>query len=878
VQPLGPVPVKGLPEPVEVYVLLGPGPARTRLEAASGRGLGLFVGRDAELDHLQSALKRAGDGSGQVVAVVGEPGVGKSRLVWEFTRSHRTYGWLVLESGSVSYGKATPYLPLIDLLRTYFRLESRDDPRQIREKVTGKLLTLDEALGPAHEAILALLDVPMEDSRWQTLDPPERRQQTVDALRRLVLRESTVQPLVLVFEDLHWVDAESQAVLDALVAALPAARVLLIVNYRPEYRHNWASKMYYAQLRIDSMLPESADELLRGLLGMDASLGPLKRLLVQRTEGNPLFLEESVRALVENDVLVGQRGDYRLAQRLEAIHIPATVRAVLAARIDRLLPEDKRLLQSAAVIGKEVPLGLLEAIASTPAPVLRAALTRLHDAEFLYEAGLFPEPKYIFTHALTHEVAYGSLLAERRRDLHAQIVGAIERLHADRLAEHIEALAHHALRGEVWERAVTYCREAGAKAFDRSANHEAAGRIEEALEALGRLPQSPRTMEQGIDLRFELRHAITHTASGYRGVLEHLRKAEALALALGDRRRLGRVFDFMSNSRRAAGELDEAVELAGRALAIGEELKDLGLEVAARLHLGMTLQELGEYRAATEHLARTAGMLDGDRARERFGLAVPPAVLSRVYLAPGLAEQGFFADAMNCADTARWLAETAGRRLDLGYALRAALFTYLWKGDFDHARAWGERLFELSRAEDLGVTQSMGLAMLGYAEALSGHMARARSLLQEALAGSAERHVSGFDPLFGAWLGEVLMLEARFVEAHDRTHIALALARGRRQRGYEAWALRLLGEIGAHGGPPDFASAEGAFREALTLATQLGMRPLVAHCHLGLGKLYLRTDRCEQARERLATATTMYRDMGMTNWLEKAVAEMSGLG
>ena len=292
VTPLGPVPVKGLGEPVEVFELTGAGAARTRLEAAARRGLTRFVGRTAELDQLRDALDRARLGHGQVVAVVGEPGLGKSRLFWEFTRSHRVHGWLILESASVPYGKATAYLPVIELLRGYFAIDSRDDPRKIREKVTGKVLTLTPTLGPAVPALLALLDVPADEPSWQALDPLQRRQQTLDAVRRLLLRESEVQPLVVVFEDLHWIDGETQTLLDSLVESLPAAHLLLLVNYRREYRHAWGSKTYYRQLRIDPLPPGSADELLDALLGTDAALGPLKQLLIERTEANPLFLEE----------------------------------------------------------------------------------------------------------------------------------------------------------------------------------------------------------------------------------------------------------------------------------------------------------------------------------------------------------------------------------------------------------------------------------------------------------------------------------------------------------------------------------------------------------------------------------------------------------
>jgi predicted ATPase len=390
------------------------------------------------MEQLRRALEQARQGRGQVAAVVGEPGVGKSRLVFELTHSHRVEGWLVLEARSVSYGRATSYLPIIELLQVYCRIGNRDTYREIREKVTGKLLTLDRALEPTLLALLALLDVPVEDPQWQALDPPQRRQRILEAVKRLLLRETQAQPVLLVFEDLHWIDSETQALLDILVESLPTVRLLLLVSYRPEYRHTWGSKTFYTQLRLDPLPPETAGELLDTLLGSDAALTPLKTLLTMRTGGNPLFIEESVRTLVETQALLGERGAYQLAQAVETVQVPATVQAILAARIDRVSPDEKRLLETAAVIGKDVPFPLLQAIAGENEETLHRGLNQLRAAEFLYETTLFPDLEYTFKHALTHEVAYGSLLQERRRALHARIVDVIEARSPDRLAEHVD--------------------------------------------------------------------------------------------------------------------------------------------------------------------------------------------------------------------------------------------------------------------------------------------------------------------------------------------------------------------------------------------------------------------------------------------------------
>src|SRR5207247_7749199 len=319
--------------------------------------------RERELEQLALALEHVRKGHGQILGVVGEAGVGKSRLFWEFIESHRNRDLLILVSSAASHGKATRYLPVIDLLKVYVQIEPRDDVSKIRERVREKVLSLESALAPTVSPVLALLDVPIDDAQWQALEPAQKQRRTLEAVKLLLLEESRLQPVTVVFEDLHWIDSKTQAVLETLVESVPSHRVLLLLSYRPEYQHAWSNKSYYAQLRLDPLSPESAHALLDVLVGRDVATAAVKAVLIERTGGNPFFLEESVRAAIETGVLVGDRGDYRLTRSAGEIRVPATVQAVLAARIDRLSPEDKALLQTAAVIGKDVPFALLKVVA-----------------------------------------------------------------------------------------------------------------------------------------------------------------------------------------------------------------------------------------------------------------------------------------------------------------------------------------------------------------------------------------------------------------------------------------------------------------------------------------------------------------------------------
>jgi class 3 adenylate cyclase/tetratricopeptide (TPR) repeat protein len=877
VNPLGPVPVKGLPELIAVYELRRAGPLRSRFHAAAARGLTRFVGREGELDQLRQALGRASGGHGQVVAIVGEPGVGKSRLVWEVTHSPRVHGWLVLQAGSVSYGQATSYVPVIDLLKRYFAIDDRDGQRAVREKLTGKLVTLDRAQEGSLPALLSLLDVPTEDPQWPTLDPPQRRRRTLEAVKRLLLRESQVQPLLVVVEDLHWIDAETQALLDGLVESLPAARLLLLVNYRPEYQHSWGSRTSYTQLRLDPLPPETAEELLGALLGSDAGLDALKRLLIARTEGNPFFLEESVRALAETGVLLGERGAYRLERPLPTIQVPATVQAVLAARIDRLPPGDKAMLQTASVVGKDVPLALLQAIAEPAEDELHAAIGRLQAAEFLYEAGLFPDLEYTFTHALTHEVAYGSLLQERRRTLHGQIVATIERRYPDRLAEHLDRLAHHAFRGEAWGKAVTYLRQAGAKAFARSAYREALAYFEQALAALTHLPETRETQEQAVDPRFDLRNALFPLAEFGR-IEGYLREAEALAGKLDDQRRLGWVSTYMaSHHALTGGDAAQVHTFAQRVEAIAETLGDVPLQVVAQYFLATACIISGDYRGTEDLCRKLMQSLQGERTREQYGVAVFPAVLSRAHLARALAERGMFDEGDAHGHEAIRMAETLDHPYSIIWACLGLAYLDNLRGDLSQAAHLLERAVALCREWNITIWIPLATASLGHVYARSGRLGEGISWLQQGLTAFKSVGIGYLQSLSVVQLGEASLLAEQVEDARACAERAVRLARQRGERGHEAWALRLLGEIAFHQSRPDVATAEAHYGAAIALADELGMRPLAAHCHLGLGTLYAKIGRLEQARTELSTAIDLDRAMEMTFGLPQAEAALAGV-
>jgi tetratricopeptide (TPR) repeat protein len=723
-------------------------------------------------------------------------------------------------------------------------------------------------------ALLALLDVLPDDHPYLKLDPTQRRQHTLNALKRVLLRESQVQPLLLVFEDLHWIDAETQTLLDHLVESLPTAQLLLLVNYRQEYQHGWGRKAYYTQIRLDPLPPASGDALLLSLLGDDPGLAPLTQLLIARAEGNPFFLEESVRTLVETGVLVGERGAYRLGKPLDGLQVPATVHAVLAARIDRLPPEEKHFLQTAAVIGTEVPFPLLQAIAERPKAVLHRGLEHLQAAEFLYETRLFPEQVYTFKHALTHEVAYGSLLQERRRMLHARIMEALERLAPDRLTEQVERLAHHALRGEVWDKALAYCRQAGEKAMARSAYREAVASFEQALSALAHLPETRDTCEQAIDLRLALGLALVPSGNLGR-TLGALREAESLAEALGDPRRLAQVSVRLSVHCYLTGEYDQAIAAAQRALALATASSEVVLRALANQYLGRAYHAQGDYRRAIDCFGQAVASLDGAWRRERFGQVYLPTVLSRAYLAWCYAELGTFAKGRVLGEEGFQIAEAVAHPASVMIALWGIGLLSLRQGNLRRALPLLKRAMDLCQDTDLPILCLSITATLGSAYTLAGHDADAMPLLTQAMEQTSAMEMIFMQAFCHLSLGETQLLAGRLEEAHALAEHTLALTRAHQEHGHQAYALRLLGEIAAYRAPPEAEPAEDYYRQALALADELGMRPLQAHCHRGLGTLYAATGQREQARAELDTAMTLYRAMEMTFWLPQVEAALA---
>jgi tetratricopeptide (TPR) repeat protein len=718
--------------------------------------------------------------------------------------------------------------------------------------------------------LLQLLDVPVELAPLAALSPEQRKARTFALLRHLLRHASQQQPLTLAVENLHWSDPTSEEWLTSLVEQLGDMPVLLLTTYRPGYQPPWLRHSAAHQMALSRLSPRDSLLMLQSIPQAAQLPALLHQAIVAKAAGNPFFVEELTWTTVGHGNPVGP------------LPLPDTIEAVLAARLDRLPPETKRLVQIAAVIGPEVPVPLLQTIAELSEEALQRALAYLQATEFLYETRLFPEPVYTFKHALTHEVAYGSLLQEQRRVLHACIVEALEALAGDHIAEggsgrspdQVERLAHHALRGEVWDKAVTYCQQAGVEADDRAAFREALAHFEQALQALAHLPENDDTRALAIDLRLALDRPLNPLGE-YKRCLVLLREAEALARALDDQGRLGWVLTYMTSICRMMGDYEGAIAAGRQALTLAATLGESILEVQASYRLGEVHYTIGDFGWSAELLRRSVEAMDRESDMPHTDLRI------RVWawLARTLGALGAFAEGRLYGEKALHLATLEGR----GYIpilAHACLGTlYLAKGDLEDAIQVLAQGLALCRASNnqSGWLQLI-LGCLGAAYTLQGRLREGHALLEEGISTSIRTGVQTSHAYRVVWLSEVCRLAGHGKEAWQHARQALDLARQQKVRGDEAHALHQLGVVQAHAEPPDTVQAKAYYQQALVLANELGMRPLQAHCYRDLGTLYATTGRREQARAILSTAISLYRSMEMTFWLPQVEATLTQVG
>jgi class 3 adenylate cyclase/predicted ATPase len=850
---LGPVKMKGVVEPVEVYEVTGVGPLRTHFQLAARRGLTQFMGRERELAELKRALDLARSGHGQIVAAVAEAGTGKSRLVHEF-KAILPPECKVLEAYSVSHGKEAAWLPVLELLRGYFCVRDADEPPARREKVRTTLSALDPTLGDTLSYLLGLLGIQDAPDPLAQMDPQIRRRRTLEAIGQIILRESLKHPLVVIFEDLHWVDEQTQALLDLLVDSIAGARVLLLANYRPEYRHQWSGKGHYTQLRLDPLGGESAAAMLTALLGDGAGLANVKRLIAERTGGNPFFIEEMAQALFDEGALV-RNGAVRVVRPLSQLRLPATVQGILASRIDRLVAEQKDLLQTLAVIGRESPVSLIRKMVDKPKAQLDSMLMDLRAAEFIYEQPALTDSTYVFKHALTQEVAYDSLLMERRKILHERAGAALETLFGEQLDHHLGELARHYSRSGNVGKAIEYLGKAGRQALQRCSYVDAIKYVSNALERLKNFDEDAERAEQELPLQITFGASVMATQGwAVPEVGKAFSRAQELCRRIGDAPQLVPVLFGIWGFYLVRGELQKALQVGKQLWTVSQKTRNPMYVVAAGYALGVTFYWIGDLQASEQYFDNSIHHYDPVQHRTMASLfGLDPGIVGLAYCSLSLCLLGFPDRALERMKKAERLAPESGHSESLAWTLLCGAIVHQIRRDSGQAGAAIKEVSSVSVANGLAMQPAIAKLLNGWVLAVEG----------DPPAGCSEIR-AGFQAFSAT--GEVLM------EAHGHAMLAEAYwyagstedgllsmkepltATKSEEQNFEAELCRLRGELlcSLTKNVNRIAEIEALFQQAIDISQTQNAKTFELRATRSLARLLATQGRRDEARTMLA--------------------------
>jgi tetratricopeptide (TPR) repeat protein len=871
---LGEIELKGKKEPVKAYQLLGLGRVKTRLGVSEMRGLTPFVGRRIELDHLLRCYEQAKRGQGQVVGIVGEPGVGKSRLLLQLRAALPQSEYSYLEGECHHYGDAVAYLPILDILRSYCGIEEGEQEALSRKILQQSISQLDERLSGMLPPLQELLSLKVEDEQYLRLDPPLRRARIFEAIWSLLIRESQNRPLVLAVEDLQWIDKTSEEFLGYIIAHLGGARIILILLYRPEYNNPWTSKTYYSQVRVDELPLETSAQMVQAILKEGKAAQDLIRLILDRAAGNPLFMEEFTRTLLESGYIERKDGHYVLTVKPSDIQVPETVQGIISGRMDRLEKALKETMQVASVIGKEFAYRILQMLTGMQ-DELRAYIFNLQQLEFIYEKSLFPELEYVFKHNLTQEVAYNSLLLKRRREIHERIGRAIEELYPDRLAEFYEMLAYHYASGESWEKAYQYLKLSGDKTLRTHSRWEPFRFYREALQALRKLPETEENKRREIDVRLSLIGPMQGLLFP-EDSLEILQEGERLSRELGDERSLARFhgglgFYYAFRDSRQAGEyLEDAFQAA-------EKAQDLDLMAPIGVQIcGMYFVQ-ADYPKLADVAPRIIALLEStQRESHFFGWSGHPYSYLVSLYGYALAGLGNFQEGRaQCEKALRFSTKIndAGS-ITWTECMYSMLFVLQGdgKGAIEHAQQ------AIKYAEQLQIVSMLSLAwnVFGCGHYLLGDYENALKYIEKSLETFRDSGIP-VPSLYFENLCLVYIELGDLGNARSCAEKALELAQKQQDKRSEGISSVELGLILGMQDKSRLAEAEGCILRGMETLDELKLRPYYARGYLYLGELYAHTGRREKALENLQKAEAMYGEMGMEYFMHRTQSALERL-
>jgi class 3 adenylate cyclase/tetratricopeptide (TPR) repeat protein len=865
---LGQMGVKGKEESQEVFELIRAGEVATRIGASVAKGLTRFVGRTSSMASLMESWEKAQSGSGQVVGIVGEAGVGKSRLLLEFRNNLAKEQFTYLDGRCLHFGSSMAYLPFLDILRSYFEIHEEDREFIRRKKMAERVIQLDEKLNPILSPLQDLLSLKVEDEGYLKLEPKQKRERIFEGLRDLFMRLSKESVLILAVEDLHWIDKTSEEFLDYLVGWLAHEKILLILLYRPEYTHQWGNKSYFNRIGLDQLSLKSSAELVKAILEGGEVASELRELILNRAAGNPLFMEELTHTLLENGSIQIKGKQYVLTRAPSELQVPDRVQGIIAARMDRLEENLKRIMQAASVIGREFAFRILQTISGMRED-LKAHLLNLQGLEFIYEKTLFPELEYIFKHALTQEVAYNSLLLTRRKEIHERIGKAIEELYPERLEEFYEMLAYHYAKGEILEKASRYQKLSGGKATRNHSLWEAYSFYKEALATLQRLPETVENKKEKLEVLVLM--AIPIRLLGFpEGSLGMLQEGGSLSKELKDSRRLAFFYGTLSACYAYRGDPHLGVKYAEEALEEGQKSQDIDLIVPIAPGLCFSYIGTGRFDKVVNIAPGVLDLLEKtERQSDFFAMHVNPYSHVCGYCGMSMGFLGNFEQGNIFLEKGLLHAAQIGDLGTSGVVEVCYGILFHSKGEWKPAIEHLQNCIKYSEEAKFLAPLAWSWAWLGSAYSYLGDPKTGRRHVEKGLKIQRDGGFEYLLSLYPCFLGDICLQVGDLKNARSFADEALTLSLKSSDKHMEGRSWILLGRILGRTETTQVSNAEECMLKGMNIMDELKMKPWYSQGHLFLGELYANAGQKEKAVENLEKAETMFQEMGMDYFLDR---------
>ena len=867
--PIQKVKVKGKKREQNTYELLKVGEIVTRFEAASAKGLTRFVGRSNSMNALIESYNKAHAGFGQVVGIVGDAGVGKSRILLEFKNQLPPDEITCLEGRCLHYGDSTAYLPILEILKVYFQIKEEEDESVIKKRIMNKIAQLDEKLITILPAFYDLLSLQLEDEGYSKLQPQQKRDKMFEGLRNFLIRESQNNTLVIAIEDLHWIDKTSEEFLNYLIGWLTGTKILLILLYRPEYTHHWGSKSYYNRIGLDHLTIKSSAELIQAILKGGEVVPELQELILSRSAGNPLYIEEYTHTLLENGSIQKKNELYVLTKKFSSAEIPDSIHGIIAARMDRLKDDLKRTMQVASVIGRDFSFKVLQSITELKEEI-KSHLINLQDLEFIYEKSLFPELEYIFKHALTQEVAYNSLLIKRRKEIHEKIGKAMEDIYKDRLEEFYEMLAYHYANSTNLEKAYQYLKLSGKKATHSHANWEAIRFYKEAIDVLGRMTPTDSNKREGVQVRVSL--AMPAMFLSYpEDTLDVIKAGVKMSREVKDDRSLAKLDGTLAHAYAIKGESNLAIEHAEKCFQGAQKIQDLDLMAPVARDLTSAYMFAGQLPKAVPIFSTVIPLIEKSNKRsESFGR--PASVYTFLCGLAGLI-MGFLGSFNEAEILCEKALVNALQNNDI-YELAYSEFSYgiaaILKGDGQSTVEHLHKCVDYLEQSQMTTLMDPTLASLGLGYIHQGDLEKARKFADQAIVAACQPGAASGNAILTQSILAMVYSELGDLEkAHSCATEAVKLSEERAVGAWEGSTHFVYGLVLARMGKERYEEAEECIERSLMILDEYRLKPWLANGILTLGEIYAHSGQSKKALDALRKAAGMFREMGMDYWLNR---------